>query len=165
MTGELVTTNDDQRLRQQNIALFQRWFVAANSFDFAALADIYHPGITTHLPWAIDPFPKVVHGLKNVMAFSRSVPQFAISLNHHGEEIHTFADDPNELYATYRSDMKLVSGREYKNEYHARATVKDGKIIRKVEWPNPIALLVAMSGSVNLPTDFAARIVTSTDGS
>ena len=59
--------------------------------------------------------------------------------------IHAFADDPNELVAEYRSDMKLKSGREYSNTYVVRATVKDGKLIRFREHFDALMKAVAVN--------------------
>jgi len=89
----------------------------------------------------------------DILAFTASVPDFALSENLHDFEVHAFADDPNELYMEFKSDMTLKSGREYKNDYLARMTVKDGKVFRFVEYPEPIRLLYSLGGSINPPTD------------
>ena len=156
-----MLTTDQQELATRNIALFRRWLDAGSSRDFNAKLDICHPDISIELPWTIDPFPKIVRGLDNIIAFAKSIPEFTRVHNFVDIQIHAFADDPNELYAEYKGDMVLVDGREYKNDYLARATIKDGKLFIFKEWPDPIRLLEAMGGSVNLPTDFGARIVTS----
>src|SRR5258706_15577839 len=154
-----MTTAAPTELAKQKLALMRYHFDVINAWDFAAAREMFHPDITIELSWTIEPFPKIISGIENVMAFMESVPQFAEAENLHDISIHAFADDPNELYAEFKSDMKLVSGREYKNDYLARATVKDGKLIRFIEWPDPIRLLVAMGGSINLPADFGAHIV------
>lgn len=150
---------DPHQIAKRNIAVFQRWFDAANAQDYDALIEVYHPDIVKELPWTIDPFPKAVHGHENVMAFSRSVREFLRTPNFYDIEIRAFLDDPYELYAEYKSDMDLVSGREYKNDYIARVRVQDGRLISYKEWPDPIRLLKSMGGSINLPEDFQARIV------
>ena len=115
------------------------------------MREIFHPEISLELPFVMEPFPKETKGFDAVMAFMESVPDFAEAENLHDFSIHAFADDPNELVAEYRSDMKLTNGREYRNTYVVRATVKDGKLIRFREHFDSIPLLVAIGGSVTLP--------------
>jgi ketosteroid isomerase-like protein len=143
-----TTTASD--LVQQNVALLQRHLDAINAWDFAAMREIFHPEISLELPFVMEPFPKETKGFDAVMAFMESVPDFAEAENLHDISIHAFADDPNELVAEYRSDMKLANGREYRNTYVVRATVKDGKLIRFREHFDSIPLLVAIGGSVTL---------------
>jgi ketosteroid isomerase-like protein len=147
----MSTTTTDTDLVRSNIALLRRHLDAINSWDFATMRDILHPDISLELPFVIEPFPKVTQGIDEVMAFMESVPEFAEAENLHDFEIHAFADDPNELVAEYRSDMTLKSGREYRNSYVVRATVKDGKLIRFREHFDSIPLLIAIGGSVTLP--------------
>ena len=66
--------------------------------------------------------------------------------------INQFADDENELVAEYRSDMKLTNGRPYANTYIVRATISGGRIVRFVEYFDPVPLIEAIGGSVQLPT-------------
>jgi ketosteroid isomerase-like protein len=136
---------------QQNIALLQRHLDAINAWDFATMRELLHQDVSLELPFVVDPFPKVTNGFEAVMAFMESVPEFAEAENLHDFSIHAFADDPNELVAEYRSDMKLTNGRHYTNTYVVRATVKDGKLIRFCEYFDSIRLLTAIGGSVTPP--------------
>ena len=138
---------------KQNVELARRYLDSVSCWDFATMREILHPDIVIELPWTIEPFPKVTKGLANVMAYTESAPTFAIAENLYDYEIHVFADDVNELYMEFKSDMTLKSGREYKNDYLARMTIKGGKIVRFCEWPDPIRLLQSLGGSVNPPTD------------
>jgi uncharacterized protein len=143
----------DQELAKQNAALLQRHFDAINGWDFESMREIFHPEISLELPFVVDPFPQHVQGFDNVMAFLESVPDFAEEENLYDITINAFAGDPNELIAEYRSDMKLKSGREYKNSYVVRATVKDGKLILFREYFDGIRLLLAIGGSVVPPEE------------
>jgi uncharacterized protein len=146
--SDTTTANE---LAQQNIAVLQRHLDAINAWDFATMREILHPDVSLELPFVIEPFPKVTTGFNAVMAFMESVPEFAEAENLHDFSIHAFADDPNELVAEYRSDMRLKNGREYRNTYVVRATVKDGKLIRFREHFDSIPLLIAIGGSVTMP--------------
>jgi ketosteroid isomerase-like protein len=140
-------------IAEKNIAIFQKWFDASNAGDHQARQALYHPDISHELPLAVGPFPKMIKGRDNNQAFMSSVPKFAIRPNFHDIEIYAFADDPYELVAEYKSDMELVSGREYKNSYVCRVTIKDDLIHVFRELPDPLRLVVALGGSVNPPTD------------
>ena len=149
----MSSTTTDTDLAQHNIALLRRHLDAINSWDFATMREIFHPDISLELPFVIEPFPKVTKGFDEVMAFMESVPDFAEAENLQDFSIHAFADDPNELVAEYRSDMILKSGREYRNTYVVRATIKDGKLIRFREHFDSIPLLLAIGGSVTMPRE------------
>lgn len=136
---------------ESNIAILQAYFDAINSWDFDAMLELLHEEISYELPYAPGPFPRVTKGLDDVMAFLRGVPDFAEEENLSDFEIHAFADDPNELVAEYRSDMKLTSGRDYKNTYVVRATIRDGRILRFVEYFDAVPLVEALGGSVSIP--------------
>ena len=145
-------TTTATELAEQNIALLRRHLDAINAWDFDAMREILHPDVSLELPFVVGDFPKVTQGFEAVMTFLQGVPEFAESENLQDFSIHAFADDPNELVAEYRSDMKLTNGRPYRNTYVVRATAKDGKLIRFREHFDSIALLEALGGSVNLPT-------------
>lgn len=136
----------------RNIALVQRFLEALNGWDFATIGELLHPEITYVLPYAPAAFPRETRGHAAVMAFLRSVPDFAAEENLHDIRIDAFAHDADELVAEFRSDMKLTSGRPYRNTYVARVTVRDGRIVRFAEHFDPIALVEALGGSVTLPT-------------
>jgi ketosteroid isomerase-like protein len=158
-----MTDSEFEELAKQNIAVFQRWFDAANTNDVEARRELYHQDIVHELPWTLDPFPKVIQGFDNVMAFSESVRNFGSAPKFYDISIHAFLDDPNELYAEYKSNWDLASGRPYSNDYIARARIEDGKIIMFREWPDPLRLLEALGGSVNLPDDGLPKIVHAAD--
>ena len=136
---------------ESNVELLQSYLNAINSWDFAAMRTFLHPEISYEIPWVPEPFPKVTQGLDKVMAFLETVPAFAEAENLHDFQIHAFAGNPDELVAEYVSDMQLTSGREYKNSYVVRASVKDGKIIRFAEHMDTTKLIVAMGGSIIPP--------------
>ena len=48
--------------------------------------------------------------------------------------------------------MKLTNGRPYSNTYIVRATIDGGRIIRFVEYFDPVPLIEAIGGTVHVPT-------------
>ncbi|MCU1359266.1 MAG: hypothetical protein JWN99_555 [Ilumatobacteraceae bacterium] len=146
-----MTIDQTNSLAEQNVALLQRFFDSLNSWDFEAMRQIFHPDVVVDLPYVFEPFPSEVRGFDAVMAFMEGVPDFAEAENLSDFSLHAFADDPNELVAEFRSDMKLRNGREHKNQYVVRATVCDGKLILYREYMNPIKLLMAVGGKIVPP--------------
>ena len=140
-------------LSNRNADTLRRYLDAINSWDFEAMRTLLHEDISYELPYAPEPFPRVTQGIEAVMAFLQSVPDFAEDENLSDISINAFATQPNELVAEYRSDMKLTSGRDYKNTYVVRATLRDERIVRFVEYFDPVPLIVAIGGRVDLSTE------------
>lgn len=141
-------------LRASNVALIQGWVDALNApWDMDALAEIFAEDVDYRLPWLGElGFPTQLSGRDAAIAFLRDAAAFVEPENVHNVRIHTLEDDPNELFAQYSVDTRLIaSGLPYKNDLLIRATARDGKIARFVEYFNPVVLLVAMGGGVELP--------------
>jgi ketosteroid isomerase-like protein len=138
---------------EDGTVLLRRYLDAINGWDFAAMRELLHRDISYELPFAPSAFPRVTKGLDNVMAFLESVPSFAAEENLSDIVIHQFADDANELVAEYRSDMRLTNGRPYVNTYVVRATVSDRRLLRFVEYFDPVPLIEAIGGTVELPRE------------
>jgi uncharacterized protein len=71
--------------------------------------------------------------------------------------VHALADDPNTVVADYASTGTLQDGSPYQNSYLSLFTVRDGEIVRWLEYfdPAPLAHGVAVlqeSLSVSQPT-------------
>jgi ketosteroid isomerase-like protein len=146
-----MSADTSRGVAQANVALLQRLLDAFNTHDFDAMRAALHPDIVFEFPYIIEPFPRTVNGLEAVMTFMVQVSDFFESENLSNISIHAFADDPYELTAEFESDMQLKNQREYRNEYVVRAAVQDNKIIMFREYVDPVRLLVAMGGSINLP--------------
>ena len=140
-------------LSNRNADTLRRYLDAINSWDFEAMRTLLHEDISYELPYAPEPFPRVTQGIEAVMAFLQSVPDFAEDENLSDISINAFATKPNELVAEYRSDMKLTSGRDYKNTYIVRATLRDERIVRFVEYFDPVPLIVAIGGRVDVSAE------------
>jgi ketosteroid isomerase-like protein len=147
-TGAATTADD---LAPRNIALLRRYLEGLSTGDLGDLREILHPEISFELPFVAGDSPRVTKGFDDVVAYLRGLSGFVESMRLYDFRIHTFADDPNELVAEYRSDMTLRGGRPYENTYITRATVRDGKLVLFREHFDPIAFVEAMGGSVTLP--------------
>lgn len=134
-----------------NVRLVARYLEATNAWDFTTIRSLFHDEVLFELPYAPDAFPRALRGLDAVMEFLCSVPAFTAEENLHDIVIDTLASDPDEVVAHYLSDMKLTSGREYRNRYVLCATLRNGQIVHLAEYFDPVPLVKALGGSVTLP--------------
>jgi len=130
-------------------SVVRRFLDALNSWDFDVLGELFAPDLVFELPFAPPGLVTRIEGGATFLEFVRRVPDVFDEERLHDIEIHTFADDPNEVVAEYRSDMNVVAtGGKYRNRYVARFTVRDGRLTRFAEYCDPIPLLEALGGSV-----------------
>ena len=112
------------------------------------MAEIFDP-VVFELPFAPPGLVTKIEGGAEFLEFVRRVPDVFDEERLHDIEINTFADDPHEVVAEYRSDMNVVAtGGKYRNRYVARFRVREGKLIRFAEYCDPIPLLEALGGRV-----------------
>ena len=135
----------------RNRRLVARYLEATNAWDFPTLRSLLHDDVLFELPYAPDAFPRATRGIDAVMEFLGSVPAFAAEENLQDIAIDTLASDPDEVVAHFLSDMKLTSGREYRNRYILRISVRDAKIVHLAEYFDPVPLITALGGTVILP--------------
>jgi ketosteroid isomerase-like protein len=140
-------------LAKQNRKLVEEYLQAINSWDFDAMRRLLHADISYELPFAPGPFPKVTKGLDPTIEFIQSVVDFIEPENLHDISVEEYASDPNELVAEYKSDTRIkATNLEYRNDYVVRFSIQDGKIIRFAEYFDPIKLVLAMGGTVSVPS-------------
>ena len=140
-------------LAKRNARLVRDYLEAINRWDFDAMKVMLHPDVSYELPYAPEPFPRVTKGLDATIEFIRGIPEFIDTENLHDITVDHFASDPDELLAEYHSATRITTtGRDYRNNYVVRVTVRDGKIIRFAEYFDPIQLVTAMGGTVSIPT-------------
>lgn len=140
-------TND---LRATNIRLVRRYLDALNAWDLETMRDLSTEDVVFEVPFRPDGFERRTEGRDKYIELLRQASTVMIdgSENLHDIEIDTLGSNPNEVFAEYKSAMKLRSGADYRNEYVARFTVRDGRIARFVEYVDPIVLFKAMGGRI-----------------
>jgi ketosteroid isomerase-like protein len=140
-------------LAKQNAQLVKDYLEAINGWDFGAMRVLLHPEISYELPFAPEQFPRVTKGLDATIEFIHGVTDFIDPENLHDITVEAYATDANELLAEYKSATRIkATNREYRNNYVVRVTVRDGKIVRFAEYFDPIKLVIAMGGSVSIPS-------------
>ena len=143
-----------ESLRESNMAVAGRYIDAINRWDFGAMRELLAEDAIFEMPYAPEGFERKFVGREDIVAFIETVPGFIDAENLHDVRLETFHSDPGEVIAEYRSDMVIKpTGAEYRNEYVARFTVRDGQITRFAEYYDPIRLVVALGGSVETRTE------------
>jgi ketosteroid isomerase-like protein len=129
----------------------ERYLDAVSTLDLDALADTFHPDVRMDLPYAPDGFPRQVDGHADVVAFFGGMPGFVAPLNFHDRQL-TVTADGDEVIAEYRSDSRvLATDTPYRNRYISRFRVQDGLIVRFAEYFDPLVLVRALGGDVQVP--------------
>jgi ketosteroid isomerase-like protein len=122
-----------------------------NREDMKALEGVLHKDAVLELGFTPEQFPRITSPRDAIISFVSSVPGWLEPENLHAVTVETFASNPNELIAEYRSSTRVkASGMPYENEYVVRISVRDGKIVRFAEYFDPIRLVEALGGSVEL---------------
>ncbi|MBP8531761.1 nuclear transport factor 2 family protein [Streptomyces sp. MK37H] len=138
--------------RAAGAEVLRRFIDAINAWDFDAIRDILDPGCVFEMPFAPRDFPRRIEGRAATVEFLSRMPDFIEPENLHDVTIHAFTDDPAELLAQYRSATRLrTTGAEYSNSYVVRARVRDCRLQRFAEYFDPVPLVVAMGGTVQVP--------------
>lgn len=137
----------DADLRDENVATVRRYIDAINRWDFDTKQELLAEDAVFEMPFAPEGFQRRFVGRDEILAFVRTIPALIDSENLHAVTIETYASDPGELLAEYRSEMVInTTGATYRNEYLSRFTVREGKITRFAEYYDPIRLVVALGG-------------------
>jgi uncharacterized protein len=139
----------DIELRDTNMAIVSRYIEAINRWDFATKRELLAQDAVFEMPYAPDGFERRIVGRENIIAFVETIPALIDAENLHDVRLETYASDPGEIVAEYKSAMVIKpTGAEYRNEYVSRFTVRGGKITRFAEYYDPIRLVIALGGAV-----------------
>jgi uncharacterized protein len=143
---------DDAELREQNIGIVGRFIEAINRSDLDTQRELFADDAVFEMPYAPDGFERRFAGRDEIMSFLETVLDLTDAENLHDVRLETYHSDSGEVIAEFKSDMVMKpTGADYRNEYIARFTVRDGKITRFAEYFDPIRLVVALGGSVKPP--------------
>jgi uncharacterized protein len=139
----------DAQLRERNTTVVERYINAINRWDFEVQRELLAEDAVFEMPYAPEGFARRFTGRDDIIAFVETIPAIIDAENLHDLRLETYASDPGEVVAEYRSDMVIkTTGATYRNEYVSRFTVRDGRITRFAEYYAPIRLVVALGGSV-----------------
>ena len=148
---------DDQlridRLRQENCQLVRRFVDAINdSWNIDVMRNLVAEEFLFAIPFAPTWFRVRYEGREQALAFLDSVRNLMDPENLHDVRIDTYAADPCEVIAEYKSATHMkTTGLPYQNQYVARFSIRDGKITRFAEYLDPTRFVIAIGGTVNPP--------------
>ena len=150
--------NRTSELREANTEIVRRFIDAINdSWNLAKLRELISDDFLFVIPFAPEWFQVRYEGKENALAFLDTVRELMEPENLHDLRIDTYAADPNELVAEYKSDTRMKrTGLPYANDYIGRFTVRDGKLTYFAEYLDPIRFVIASGGNVEPPSDSVA---------
>lgn len=139
--------------RSSNLDLVRAYTDALNQWDIETMSRLSTEDVVFELPFRPPNVGRETVGKDAYMEVLAQARDHMIdgSENLHDLAMDTLAGDPDVVIATYKSDMTLRSGVQYKNEYISRFVCRDGKIARFVEHYDSISLFTALGGELVAP--------------
>jgi ketosteroid isomerase-like protein len=149
----------DDDVRQQNMALVRQFIDAINdSWNLAALKALISDDFLFVIPFAPEWFPIRYEGREKALAFLDTVRELMEPENLHDVRLDTFASDPAEVVAQYKSDTRMKrTNLPYRNDYLGRFTVRDGQITYFAEYLDPTRFVIALGGTVAPPVGWSRQ--------
>ena len=140
-------------LRQVSLALVRRFIDAINdSWNVDVMRDLVSEDFLFVIPFAPEWFPVRYEGREKALAFLDTVRELMDAENLHDLRLDTWATDPGQVIALYKSDTRMkATGLPYRNEYVGHFTVREGRITRFAEYLDPVRFVIAIGGTVEPP--------------
>ena len=138
--------------RDANVAIVREFLEALDRSDWDTMYDLLAAdGFVFEMPYAPESLGRRIDGRDLFMDFERTVPQLFGDEHVHDLKVDTLLSDPNEVIAEHRVTIKLVSGGDYENRCISRFSIRGGAISRFVEHFDPIQVVLALGGKVEMP--------------
>lgn len=123
---------------EQNKQTVEKFFLSVEQQNFEVIKEIFAPEAHGFQPFAPIGFPNNLIGSEGFYKeFSGLTERFS-SMKFPRQIFVT--EDPNYIFMEFTSEMNLIQGGKYENQYIATFRFKDGKIIEYTEYFNPIIL-------------------------
>jgi uncharacterized protein len=143
----------DDDLRHRNMTVVQEYLDAINVWDFGRKQELLAEDAVFEMPFAPPGFERRLEGRDNILEFVMTIPSIIDAENLHDIELDTLHSDPGEVIGSYKSDMVIKpTNLPYKNRYITRWIVRDNKIKYFAEYYDPILLVIALGGNVQVPS-------------
>lgn len=143
----MSTTTDTDVGRRLIIAYLD----AVGALDVAAIPDLFAEDGVLDIPYAPEGIPRTLRGREAIAEFYTGLPEMVTPMNFADYRINAL-DVDGEYVAEYTSDASVrATSLPYRNDYIARVSVRDAEITRFAEFFDPIALVVALGGTVAPP--------------
>ena len=140
-------------LRLTNADVVRRFIDAINdSWNIEVMRELVSDDFLFVIPFAPDWFRVRHEGKEEALAFLNGVRNLMDPENLHDISIDTYAADPGEVIAEYKSATRMKgTNLPYRNEYIGRFTVRDGRITCFAEYLDPTRFVIAIGGAVEPP--------------
>jgi ketosteroid isomerase-like protein len=128
-------------IAKQNKQIVEKFFSSLEEQKFDVIKEIFETEAQGFQPFAPDGFPNDLVGSEGFYKeFSSLTTRF--SRMKFPRRIYA-TEDPNYVFMQFTSEMDLIQGGKYENQYLATFRFKDGKIIEYTEYFNPIVMAKA----------------------
>ena len=135
-----------------SVAVVRSFLDALDRADLEAMHELLDPdGFVFEMPYAPESLGRRIDGRDAFIDFEREVPKLFGPERVHDVKADALASDPNEVVVEHGVTIDLVSGGDYANSIISRFSIRDGKILRFVEYFDPIQVVIALGGSVETP--------------
>ncbi|MBA3741418.1 nuclear transport factor 2 family protein [Sporichthya sp.] len=132
-------------------AVIRQYLEAISTFDTEALAAIVAEDASIQVPFAPPGMADRHEGRAAILELVGGYGQMIDTLNLTVTEVEALAR-PDEYVALYQSDAWIKpTGLPYKNFYIARFTLRDGQVLRHVEYLDTLVMATALGATISMP--------------
>jgi uncharacterized protein len=125
-----------EALRSANLRTVQAYFRLQTEKNLDTWFDLWSPDGVFIIPYAPAGFPDRIEGRSRLEPLYRQLFEGYGELRYHELEIRPLLD-PNAFVATWVTDVDLRAGGRYVNKLIAMFELRDGKVVRYVEYFDP----------------------------
>ena len=135
-------------LRSRNRAVVASFFKKLEAFDIAGFVELFARDGRQLMPFSPEGFPRELHGRAAIHNQYRGMPDTFTTMMFADVVIQDMAD-PARFFATYRGELELRTGGQYRNTYAGFFIVEADRIAEYHEYFDPIVLQRAFGGALN----------------
>ena len=127
----------------RNRQVVESFFEALETQQFAKLRDIFAPDGRQVNAFVPAGFPKSFEGSEEIYKQYSGLTKLFGRLRF-PRTIHT-TEDPNYFFVEFKSDIDMLAGGKYRNDYIGTFRLRNGRVVEYTEYLNPLRLAEAFN--------------------
>ena len=131
-------------MRDANREIVKKYFDLLQSMQIDAWIQLWAPNGVNLMPFAVPGTPDRLEGREVIYGQFKGIPQRFTRMRLLDLQILDMAD-PSLFFVTFRSDIQLVTGKEYKNTYCGLFRIEGGQVVEFREYFNPLVVMEAFA--------------------
>jgi ketosteroid isomerase-like protein len=141
--------NSDQNVREKNIKLIQSFLDLLEQKDLDTWINLWDEDGRQFNPYAPRGFPRILSGKNAIFHHWSGVPNAYGKMAFIEREIYPTLD-PDVIFIEFRGRVEVLkTNRNYNNTYCCRFTFSKGKLVKYVEYFDPIILLESLGDTLS----------------